>query len=83
MIKKLNPNLHTTDWISGIVKPFRIGIYQRKTDQIGLDVAYAFWNGTFWGMFGYNIETALELKHVKSYSDNLFWRGLLNKNDLS
>ena len=66
-----------TEWFDGSVKPARPGVYQK--DIAG--VAYAYWNGNFWGMFTgsssfYTPRDALKGANSRSIDQTARWRGL-------
>ena len=66
-----------TDWISGNVKPVRVGVYQREYDSG--DVAYSYWNGKFWSVYGATPEEAESWVDTPSTAQTLRWRGLARK----
>jgi len=65
-----------TDWLSGDLKPVRVGVYQKIFCG---DIVYAHWNGDFWGMFTgpkSKPEDALRDAHCRSMAQRAHWRGL-------
>ena len=56
--------------------PAHVGVYECR------DGLYRFWNGEFWGAYGRTVDIAAIWSHVKSFQQNLYWRGLSeNPND--
>jgi hypothetical protein len=70
-----------TPWFSGLTKPSRIGVYERRTElrpTNGDYWPYSFWDGHKWGLGSPNPEGAAverRRQHHHAYQ-NFEWRGL-------
>lgn len=64
-----------TEWYSGKINPVRTGVYKRFFPKpLG---TYSYWNGKYWGLTCDTVEKAYQYRHLKSYNQNVFWRGIL------
>jgi hypothetical protein len=74
--KRWDKRLKTTPWFEYPEKPVYVGIYQILCPHTGLEIAYSYWSGKYWGVFAYNIPSALRLSITKSFDGKFKWRGL-------
>lgn len=69
-----------TQWFGPDLNPKIPGVYQRDyADKEGrMGVQFAYWNGKYWGIFGWNENDAVNMAAIRS-AHNLKWRGLAEK----
>lgn len=79
MIERWNKRVIRTQWFSRKVKPAHVGIYELLCPHEGLEIVYAYWNGTYWGIFAHSISVALKFCNTESYHAEIYWRGRVNK----
>lgn len=63
-----------TQWFSRRIKPAKVGVYEVHCTHTNMPLAYAYWNGEYWGVFAYCISVAKKLKNRRSYYFEVFWR---------
>lgn len=72
-----------TDWIRGMEKPVRVGVYQRMYYYgKNSNVQYCYWNGEAWGMGEHTVEQAMMHKEAFMLAprQHLPWRGVYESN---
>ena len=62
-----------TEWISGDLKPVRVGVYERKYLE---DIRYCNWTGEFWCTGAYGVHFAANHCIDRSFRQDALWRGL-------
>jgi len=67
-----------TGWISGDLKPVRVGVYERDSWGQGSTI-YSLWNGEFWCVGRGTVQAAEKMQHQRSYYQSHTWRGLLKE----
>lgn len=63
-----------TEWFEPTQKPDLKGVYE--TDSGDGILGYQYWNGVRWGSWGYDVNDAMSEFRMKSFFQNVYWRGL-------
>lgn len=63
-----------TEYFPGHIRPARSGVYERKFAGDGRFLSN--WNGYFWGCNKISAAAAYLVRDVKSFDQNIPWRGL-------
>lgn len=67
-----------TEWISGRLKPVRVGVYERKLPPF---VVFSYWDGQSWGCSCFAASEASLVHRISGTSNSQCrpWRGLLEE----
>lgn len=71
-----------TGWYPGVIKPVRVGVYQRKLLMIRHYMpteSYSLWNGCCWNAWQSTPDDAMMPTNYASQYQELEWRGLCGK----
>lgn len=72
MVTYAKQGIHRTAWYPRWIKPARPGVYEvRRLNEI----AYAFWDGTYWALASCDPAYAYALRH-QGIAAGMIWRGL-------
>jgi len=71
-------NQQLTGWISGDLKPVRVGVYERQ----GLPNSFSYWNGKRWSFSNETVKEAYADRRVPSFAQVRPWRGLAQESKL-
>ena len=72
---KIKQDMLLTSWFDGSVKPYHIGVYERKSSY-GF-AHYSYWNGDVWKLISSTPHKAHEARlDDDSHFQHLEWRGL-------